>query len=395
MFWIFGGAYEFGTAMQMGYDGSSMAYRQDVVVVVPNYRTNVFGFAGPPGVPLKSKNAGLLDQRMALHWVQQNIAHFGGDANKVTIFGESAGAASVDRLITSMPDNPPFRAAIMESGQATIGALKKDYTQSNNASWTSLVGLLNCTGSASSAEAFSCVQHANATVIKELIEQNMLTFGPVADNFTSLADPVTAWRTGRVAPVPVLEGTNSQEGNIFELGQQNLTQFLATTFANATQRRAVAALFPTVDPAAAYHTISDIYTQLTFTCPQAAHAQLARHTGHPVWRYWFDAAFNNTNPLYPVHIDLGVFHSSEIGLVFGTYPRVNVSAQEYALSNYMQAAWAAFAKDPRAGPGWNELGSLGGVDLAALGSNGTAGATMVRPLVADRYCDVVFPQGTA
>lgn len=80
--------------------------------------SSVFGFPNNPELPLDERNLGFLDQRLALQWVKDNISEFGGDPNKVTIFGQSAGAASVDILITSMSneDNLPFRAGIMESG---------------------------------------------------------------------------------------------------------------------------------------------------------------------------------------------------------------------------------------------------------------------------------------
>src|SRR5437016_4977009 len=88
MFWIHGGNLQFGHGGFPMFDGSSFAAYQDVVVVTTNYRTNVFGFPNSPQLPVGSQNPGFLDQRKALSWVQQNIAAFGGDPTKVTIFGE-------------------------------------------------------------------------------------------------------------------------------------------------------------------------------------------------------------------------------------------------------------------------------------------------------------------
>jgi len=94
LFWIYGGSLQFGNAGQPGYDGSSFAAFQDVIVVTTNYRTNVFGFSNSPQIPAGQQNSGFLDQRKALEWVQGNIARFGGNPAGVTIFGESAGGYS-------------------------------------------------------------------------------------------------------------------------------------------------------------------------------------------------------------------------------------------------------------------------------------------------------------
>lgn len=92
MVWFYGGGLLYGSNSVEKYDGSFLAANNDVIVVVPNYRTNVYGFSGSPQVPVTERNTGFLDQRLALDWVQRNIAAFGGDPAKVTIFGESAGA---------------------------------------------------------------------------------------------------------------------------------------------------------------------------------------------------------------------------------------------------------------------------------------------------------------
>jgi hypothetical protein len=93
----------------------------------------VFGFPSSPELPITGHNLGFLDQRLALQWTQENIAAFGGSPDKVTIFGESAGAFSVDALLTSFPANstPPFRGAILESGElsAPFGILSIELQQ--------------------------------------------------------------------------------------------------------------------------------------------------------------------------------------------------------------------------------------------------------------------------
>ena len=80
------------------YDGSVLADENDVVVVSVNYRVGIFGFPGAPGISNEARNPGLLDQRMGLEWVRDNIAAFGGDPNRIVVFGQSAGGASTDYL---------------------------------------------------------------------------------------------------------------------------------------------------------------------------------------------------------------------------------------------------------------------------------------------------------
>jgi carboxylesterase 2 len=118
--WIYGGRFIFGTGADPQYDGSGIAARGTVVVTL-NYRSGVFGFLATPELSAESPqqssgNYGLLDQVHALQWVQRNIAAFGGDPAKVTIAGQSAGAACVMNLVYSPLADGLFRGAIAESG---------------------------------------------------------------------------------------------------------------------------------------------------------------------------------------------------------------------------------------------------------------------------------------
>lgn len=122
-------------------------------------------------------------------------------------------------------------------------------------------------------------------------------------------------------------------------------------------------------------------------------ANLSQASGIPTWRYYFNATFPNTQPAVAsaLGVNLGAFHSSEIGLVFSTIPEASSTAQEFALSEYMRGAWASFARNPFAGPGWNALGTFGGTDLGVLGTNGTSGVTVIRQSDVDSRCRILEP----
>ncbi|KAH7093540.1 Carboxylesterase [Paraphoma chrysanthemicola] len=366
LFWIYGGSLQFGTAGIPSYDGSSFAAYEDVIVVTTNYRTNIFGFPGSPELPLTGRNLGFLDQRFALGWVQRNIHAFGGDASKVTIFGESAGAFSIDAHLTSFgkDSKPPFRAAILQSGQYSYRSAP---ATSSIPAWNNLTAQLGCPGSYSSN--LTCVRAADGKTIQNIINVNSLIFNPVADNLTLVSNPAARRLSGDIARVPVLGGTNAQEGRVFTIGQTNVSAYLQATFGNtpaAALIPAITAAYPIGSPGLSngYDVISAIVTDITFQCPQALWANATALVGIPTWRYYFNASFSNTQAVP----NLGVYHASEIPLVFRTYNRVNSTTQEYALSQFLQSTWARFAKNPAAGPGWNAIGS-GGEGNVLYGAN--------------------------
>jgi acetylcholinesterase len=218
--------------------------------------------------------------------------------------------------------------------------------------------------------------------VRDIISQNSLAFDPVADNTTLVTNPAVQRLSGNISHVPVLGGSNSQEGRVFQIGQTNVTAYLEATFGALAP-----ALIPAIEAAYpigsdgftnGYDVTSQIFTDIVFQCPQALWANATASIGIPTWRYYFNASFINTQ-VYP---DLGAFHASEIPLVFRKYPQANTTTQEYALAQFMQSTWARFAKNPYAGPGWNAVGTgaegnvlAGASDLVAGGvyqdQNGT------------------------
>ncbi|KAK2737539.1 hypothetical protein FQN55_001042 [Onygenales sp. PD_40] len=344
MFWLFGGGLQFGSGSVGAYDGENMAGYNDVVVVGGNYRTNVFGFINSPELPIDQRNLGFLDQRLALDWVQRNIRAFGGNPDKVTIFGESAGATSADLHVIMTPKNPPFRAAILQSGSANLD-------RGENQGWEPLVEGMGCKNASS---AIACVRKKKASEIKEFIECNMLAFPPIMDNVTVAEDVRERRASGNIAKVPVMIGTTAEEARVYK-PKGTVDEFLEATFPNMPELQdALREKYPLGSPN--LETDGDvtaaIATDIRFTC--IAKSVAKDYSAHVnTWRYLFNASFPNRQP-FP---DAGAYHSSEIEIVFGTYPREGATAQQAALSKSMMNAWTDFAKNPEHGPGWNAVGS--------------------------------------
>ncbi|KAG6004820.1 hypothetical protein E4U21_000776 [Claviceps maximensis] len=352
LFWLFGGGFNFGTGSLPTYDGTNFAANQDVIVVTPNYRTNVFGFPGSPELNLTEHNLGWLDQRLALDWVSRNIAALGGDPAKVTIAGVSAGAAGVDALVTTPPEPMPFRAAIMQSGQATIAIPNNSSAES----WKTLARLANCTEG--HAAALKCLGAMPADQLRSLVEQETLQFSPVPDGGVTWAYNPRMDRlrsradNSSVARVPVMIGSNADDGITFAYLQKDLLSYIHNEWPGMKDEMyAMAArLYPVGTPQipTQLHQLSLITTELTMQCPARALAADNGNVGIKTWRYYFNASFPNTQILG----HSSAWHSSEIGLIFGTYPKEGATPFQARLSWSMQTAWADFIKDPQRGPGW-------------------------------------------
>ncbi|KAK4046084.1 hypothetical protein OIV83_006364 [Microbotryomycetes sp. JL201] len=239
MAFIYGGAFELGASAT--YDGSSivrrsMANKQPVIYVSFNYRLNSFGFLPGKEVasdPTTSVNAGLLDQRLALEWVAKNIAQFGGDPDKVTIFGESAGAISIGFQLIAYDGNiasvntgrPLFRAAIMDSG-APIPVLGPENGQA------SFDVVARETGCSTASDKIACLR---AVPYQKLLDATNKLPGIFSVRSVSLAFlPRTdgkflprlaqeAARKKTFARVPIISGNQFDEGTILALGTYNIT----------------------------------------------------------------------------------------------------------------------------------------------------------------------------
>jgi para-nitrobenzyl esterase len=356
MVWIYGGAYRSGTSSLPGYDGTRFA-QQNVVLVTFNHRVGVEGYAQLPGAPA---NRGLLDQVAALRWVRENIAAFGGDPARVTVFGESAGAGAIAALLV-MPDAAGlFRRAIAQSVPGTFlsPALASDIT----------AAIAARAGLPATAAAFSTADPARLTAAADAVRpsDHFGRWGPVAltpTPFSPVVDgevlPAAPWRevaAGAARNVDLITGHTRDEYRLFmhvyglrgrvsaELASEALAALGPSTPAGA--EAAYHAAYPEADPETLFELV---HTDWLFRMPTLHLAQAHSASGGRTFLYEFR---------YPAALhNLGACHAIDVPLVFGGYQGIGQMlfgpeppAAAVALGDLMREQWAAFAAD--GDPGW-------------------------------------------
>jgi para-nitrobenzyl esterase len=342
MVWIHGGAFTGGAGSI--YDGAVLAAQGHVVVVTINYRLSAFGFLDLPSLGAGSGDYGLLDQQAALRWVRRNALAFGGDPRAVTEFGESAGAASVCDNMASPSAAGLFSRAIAESGCL----LPAPTVQSAQQQGTTLAAKLGCTDPATAA---ACLRGKPASDI--LQAGAGLGWAPVSGTPTLPAQPSTAFADGRYAHVPLLQGTNHDEGRFFValeydgFGRPITTaQYPAIIQASyGASAAAVLAHYPLSGYASPDLAYAAVFTDSAFSCPALQADHLTERSG--VYAYEFsDPSPPNDFPL-TFTFPLGAAHSTELQYVFGRIPYLDTvppfTPAQLALSDQMIGYWSRFA----------------------------------------------------
>jgi para-nitrobenzyl esterase len=213
MVWIHPGGYNSGSGSGPGYDGEALA-KKGVVLVTINYRLGIFGFFSHPELTQESDRRGagnfaFMDQTAALEWVQRNIAQFGGDPKRVTVFGNSAGASSISNLVASPRTKGLFQRAASQSGAwlgLSVGPMRT-LAQAEEAGVKTAESILGKEGAHSIAE-------LRAKPADEVLRAGR-GGGPVIDGWFLPQDPATIFAQGKQNDVPMLLGSNKDEGTFF------------------------------------------------------------------------------------------------------------------------------------------------------------------------------------
>jgi para-nitrobenzyl esterase len=334
MVWIHGGGHRDGYAYEPNYQGQALARQMHVMVVSIGYRLNIFGFMPPTLLETHALPLGLQDQIAALEWVHQNIRAFGGDADNVTIAGESAGAADVETLLLEPKFAHLFRRAISQSGgfilldhyrRSRALQLTKHFYQHHfkNVSPVQLTqvpmeSLINAASSDSLDEAYRPINRLNGESdptqrLKRLGINHDLLIGSNQDEWRMYFNDENQTRESYLKSLP-----------------KSVQQLLTPIGINLTDRR---------------ERLDAVYSLVNFHCPTLLLAEATRPP-HRAYVYRFARVREHADAI-------GSYHGAEIPYVFNTHDAwLPTSEADRQLTEQMMAAWAAFmwTGDPNAHP---------------------------------------------
>ncbi len=344
--WIYGGGFSFGSTSTPVHNGEHLA-RKGVVLVSVNYRVGPLGFLAHPDLSAESPhhvsgNYGLLDQIAGLQWVQRNIAAFGGDPGRVTIFGESAGGISVSMLCASPLAHGLFRGAISQSGGSFGPPRPTTYPGEN---------MRRLPEAEQAGVAFA--QKAGAPSLADLrrLAPGKLPSGwgsgaawPIIDGWVIPDDQYKLYAAGRYNDTPILVGYNSDEGLSFSR-EKTPEEFIANTrkrfgpFADQLLKA-----YP-VGPDSVPKTARDLMRDAAFGWHTWSWALLQARTGKSrVYFYYFDQ--HPDHPPGSPEADHGTPHGVDVPYVFQTLdPKDSkLTAGDWAVSALLSTYWTNFAK---------------------------------------------------
>lgn len=346
LLWIFGGAFEMGSST--AYDGGSLVSDSietdmPIVFVAINHRLSGFGFL--PGSEVKNDgaaNLGLLDQRLALEWVADNIAAFGGNPDKVTIWGESSGSMSVlDQMLLyngniEYKGSPLFHGAIMDSG-SILPAEPIDGEKAQTV-YNTVVENAGCKSADDTLECLRGVDYETYLNAVNSVPGSLgytsiaLSYLPRPDGTVLTQSPEVVVQSGKYASVPFIVGNQEDEGTTFALFQSNLTttddivDYLETIYFHNATRAQIQAFVDTYDDisenGSPFRTIdlNTLYPQFkriaallgdfVFTLTRRSFLEAAAHVKPDVPSWSYLASYEYGTPI------LGTFHGSDVLQVF-------------------------------------------------------------------------------
>ncbi|KAM0193480.1 hypothetical protein ACHAPI_007549 [Fusarium lateritium] len=357
LLWVHGGAYSYGSSRAPNYNGEYIADQEDVMLISLNYRLGIFGF---PGNPSTASNLGLLDLRQALLWIRQNAPSFGGDVDRITLFGQSAGAGMIDFYSYAYKSDPIASGFVLMS--ATVDGFPALSKESAASRWSRIAAAAGCRSN-NTDSVTECMKGKTTDDILGAFGSDETSigavpaFGPGVDDELVFED----YTSRSASKGAYLIGNNQNEAGLFRLLQPNQTDAYWQDF-----------------------------NDRLYTCADAARLSRAIAEGNPSWRYRYFGDFQNlalsTDP------PSGAYHGAELQPLFDTVPQSPIPStpEQIKVGDYIRGAWAAFAKDPKEGllsyeEGWPKYLSIRET-LVRLAFDNQSGRDLVQGNIYDMAC---------
>jgi len=379
-FFIQGGGFNQNSNANLNGSGLIKAGDMDLIVVTFNYRVGPYGFLAAQEVidGGGAANAGLLDQRKALQWVQKYISHFGGDPGHVVMGGDSAGAASVNLQLTAYngTNQNLFHATVAESQSfAAVRTIPGSQYQYDN--------LVIRTGCASELDTFSCLRSLNTSFIQSINYNTpfpgaegapLYEYGPVIDGSFVSDYTYAAYAKGNFVKLPAIYGDDTNEGTVFtpnstaNISASNI--FLKNQFPDLTPRElyTINQLYPIAEQFAGtgafWRQAANAYGEIRYICPGIFISQT--YTNMSLTQNW-NYHWNVIDPIAEAS-GLGVTHTVELNAIFGPENVNGAAPASYNTSNanivpVIQRYWTSFIRsyDPNTyrlpgSPMWQQFG---------------------------------------
>ena len=356
--WLHGGSFISASGGFAGQNGTRFVEEQDAVVVAPNYRLGPLGFLGhrelrseSPDYP-SAGNYGFLDQRLALEWVRTHIAAFGGDPNRITIAGASAGGHSVGLHLVSPGSHGLFDRAIMQSG---FPSYRWRTREDGEAQADALATALGCTDAAQvlsclRAKTFGQVLGALPVGTEQFAETGRTHWSPVVDELVIQDQPRTLYEIGAFSRVPIVIGSNRDDGWTFvnrsvpgEMTQEQYESALATEF--GADAAAILAAYPTAAHDSPKDALGQVVTDAEYACGAKRLSFLIERTNTPVYLYQFEYVVYDVAPGRAVHgLDINFLFGTTVGVPLLPPPTTYIlRAKDLEFSRVMAGYWRRFA----------------------------------------------------
>lgn len=328
--YFYGGGWNMGSASFPVYNGAAIIGDGDqrVVIVTVSYRLAHFGFLAGEQLRHLTKtggvgNMGLLDQRAAMDWARANAKAFSGDPNRITIWGESAGAASTSNHLVMPGSAGKFNAAIMDSGP--FGTWIADPMAEQQVQFDKIAREVGCDPNKTAEEVASCLQKVDASVLiktharpKHELGMRFTEFAPSIDGVEIPEAPWIMAEKGKMHKVPVLCGSNINEGTLLvggggaalpitkELTAEEYVTFVHKFFGDLAAE--VLSLYPSKDYDSPWFAVTQIITDQAMACPVRRTAKYASLVGSPAFIYEFEHEID----VAKIDPYLGVFHGDDL-----------------------------------------------------------------------------------